>query len=43
MQATLLAHGAQAESGTVDEFAAFLNSESSKMKEVIALTGMRAE
>lgn len=43
MRATLLAQGAEAAPGTSDEFAAFINSESAKMKKLIELTGMRAD
>jgi tripartite-type tricarboxylate transporter receptor subunit TctC len=43
MQATLLAQGAQAAPGTPGEFAAFVKSESAKMKRLIELTGMRAD
>lgn len=43
MQATLLAQGARAAAGTPDEFAAYIVSESAKMKRLIDLTGMRAE
>jgi tripartite-type tricarboxylate transporter receptor subunit TctC len=43
MQATLLAQGATAAPGTPAEFAAFIRSESAKMKRLIALTGMRAD
>jgi tripartite-type tricarboxylate transporter receptor subunit TctC len=43
MHSTLLAQGAEAASGTPDEFAAFINSESAKMKSLIELTGMRAD
>lgn len=41
MQATLLAQGAEAAHGTPDEFAAFMGSESARMKRLIELTGMR--
>jgi tripartite-type tricarboxylate transporter receptor subunit TctC len=41
MQATLLAEGAIASPGTPDEFAAFIGSESAKMKSLVELTGMR--
>jgi tripartite-type tricarboxylate transporter receptor subunit TctC len=43
MRTTLLAQGAGAAPGTSDEFAAFINSESAKMKRLIELTGMRAD
>jgi tripartite-type tricarboxylate transporter receptor subunit TctC len=43
MHATLLAQGATAAPGTQDEFAAFITSESAKMKKLIELTGMRAD
>jgi tripartite-type tricarboxylate transporter receptor subunit TctC len=43
MQTTLLAEGAEAAPGTPDEFAAFIRSESAKMKKLIELTGMRAD
>jgi len=43
MQATLLAQGARAAPGTPDEFAAYINSESAKMKRLVELTGMRAD
>lgn len=43
MQQTLLAQGAEAAPGTPDEFAAFMNSESAKMKKLIEVTGMRAD
>ena len=43
MQTTLLAQGAEAAPGTSGEFAAFINSESAKMKRLIELTGMRAD
>jgi tripartite-type tricarboxylate transporter receptor subunit TctC len=42
MRATLLAHGAEAAPGTPDEFAAFMRSESTRMKQLIDLTGMQA-
>lgn len=41
MQATLLAQGAEAAHGTAEEFAAFMRSESAKMKRLIEVTGMR--
>lgn len=41
MQATLLAQGAEAAHGTPDEFAAFMRSESARMKHLIELTGMQ--
>jgi len=41
MQTMLLAQGAQAAPGTPDQFAAFINSESAKMKKLIEVTGMR--
>jgi len=43
MQATLLAQGAKAAPGTPDGFAAFITSESAKMKSLVELTGMRAD
>jgi tripartite-type tricarboxylate transporter receptor subunit TctC len=43
MHSTLLAQGAEAAPGTPDEFAAFIKSESAKMKSLIELTGMRAD
>lgn len=43
MRTTLLAQGAEAAPGTPDEFAAYINSESAKMKKLIEVTGMRAE
>jgi tripartite-type tricarboxylate transporter receptor subunit TctC len=43
MQATLLAQGAQAAPDTPDEFAAYIVSESAKMKRLIETTGLRAE
>lgn len=43
MRTILLAQGAEAAPGTPDEFAAFIRSESAKMKKLIELTGMRAE
>ena len=43
MQTTLLAHGAEAAPGTPGEFAAFIDSESAKMKRLIELTGMRVD
>jgi tripartite-type tricarboxylate transporter receptor subunit TctC len=43
METTLLAEGAEAAPGTPDEFAAFIKSESAKMKRLIELTGMRAD
>jgi len=43
MQTTLLAQGAEAAPGTPGEFAAFINSESAKMKRLIELTGMRVD
>jgi tripartite-type tricarboxylate transporter receptor subunit TctC len=43
MRTTLLAQGAEAAPGTPDEFAAFISSESAKMKKLIEVTGMRAE
>jgi tripartite-type tricarboxylate transporter receptor subunit TctC len=43
MQATLLAQGAEAAPGTPEAFAAFIESESAKMKKLVALTGMRAD
>jgi tripartite-type tricarboxylate transporter receptor subunit TctC len=43
MHATLLAQGASAAAGTPDQFAAYISSESAKMKRLIELTGMHAE
>jgi tripartite-type tricarboxylate transporter receptor subunit TctC len=43
MRTALLTLGAEAAPGTPDEFAAFINSESAKMKKLVELTGMRAE
>jgi tripartite-type tricarboxylate transporter receptor subunit TctC len=43
MQATLLTQGARAAPGTPGEFAAYIASESTKMKRLIELTGMRAD
>jgi tripartite-type tricarboxylate transporter receptor subunit TctC len=43
MRTTLLAQGAVAAPGTPDEFAAFISSESSKMKKLVELTGMRVD
>jgi tripartite-type tricarboxylate transporter receptor subunit TctC len=43
MRATMLAQGAEAAAGTQEEFAAFIASESAKMKKLIELTGMRAD
>jgi len=43
MRATLLAQGAEAAPGTPEEFAAFITSESAKMKSLVELTGMRAD
>jgi tripartite-type tricarboxylate transporter receptor subunit TctC len=43
MTAALLAQGAEAAPGTPNEFAAFIRSESSKMKTLIETTGMRAD
>ncbi len=43
MQATLLAQGASAAAGTPEQFAAYISSESGKMKRLIEFTGMRAE
>ena len=43
MQETLLAQGARAAPGTPSQFAAYIASESTKMKRLIELTGMRAE
>jgi tripartite-type tricarboxylate transporter receptor subunit TctC len=43
MQATLLAQGAVAATGTPDEFAVFIKSESAKMKTLVELTGMRVD
>ncbi|HET9579596.1 MAG TPA: tripartite tricarboxylate transporter substrate binding protein [Usitatibacter sp.] len=41
MQATLLAQGSEAAQGTPEEFAAFMRSESAKMKRLVEVTGMR--
>ena len=43
MRATLLAQGARAAAGTPDEFAAYIVSESTKMKRLIEATGMGVE
>jgi len=43
MQAALVTQGAEAASGTPEEFSAFIKSETVKLKKVIDLTGMRAE
>jgi tripartite-type tricarboxylate transporter receptor subunit TctC len=43
MQAALLAQGATAAPGTPSEFAAYITSESTKMKRLIEQTGMRAD
>jgi tripartite-type tricarboxylate transporter receptor subunit TctC len=43
MQKTLFAQGAKAAPGTPEAFAAFIDSESWKMKKLIDLTGMRVE
>jgi tripartite-type tricarboxylate transporter receptor subunit TctC len=43
MRATLLTQGASAAPGTPDQFAAYIATESGKMKRLIELTGMRAE
>lgn len=43
MRSILLAQGAEAATGTPDEFAAHINSEAAKMKKLIELTGMRAD
>jgi tripartite-type tricarboxylate transporter receptor subunit TctC len=43
LQTTLLAQGAEAAPGTPAEFAAFIKSESAKMKRLIELTGMRVD
>lgn len=43
MHSALLAQGARAAPGTADEFAAFIKTESAKMKRLIELTGMRAD
>ena len=43
MQETLLAQGARAAPGTPGEFAAYIASESAKMKRLIDLTGMRPD
>jgi tripartite-type tricarboxylate transporter receptor subunit TctC len=41
IRASLLAQGAEAAPGTADEFAAFIRSESARMKSLVELTGMR--
>lgn len=43
MQLALLAQGAEPAAGTPAEFAAFIKSESAKMKKLIEQTGMRAD
>jgi tripartite-type tricarboxylate transporter receptor subunit TctC len=43
MHATLLTQGARAAPGTPGEFAAYIASESAKMKRLIELTGMRTD
>jgi tripartite-type tricarboxylate transporter receptor subunit TctC len=43
MKKTLFAQGAEARPGTPEEFSAFINSESGKMKKLIELTGMRVD
>jgi tripartite-type tricarboxylate transporter receptor subunit TctC len=43
MQATLQAQGASAAPGTPEQFGAFIQSESAKMKRLVELTGMRVE
>jgi tripartite-type tricarboxylate transporter receptor subunit TctC len=43
LQATLLAQGARAAPGTPAQFAAYIASESAKMKKLIEWTGMRAD
>jgi tripartite-type tricarboxylate transporter receptor subunit TctC len=43
MRTLLLAQGAEAAPGTPGEFAAFITSETAKMKSLIALTGMRVD
>jgi len=43
MHATLLAQGAQAAPDTPAEFAAYIATESAKMKRLIEVTGMRAD
>lgn len=43
MRTLLLTQGAEAAPGTAEEFAAYINSEASKMKRLIELTGMRAD
>ena len=43
MRAALVAQGAEAASGTPEEFSAFIKSETVKLKKVIDLTGMRAD
>jgi tripartite-type tricarboxylate transporter receptor subunit TctC len=43
MQAALVAQGAEAASGTPEEFSAFIRSETVKLKAVIEQTGMRAD
>ena len=43
MQATLLAQGARAATGTPAQFADYISGESTKMKRLIELTGMRTQ
>jgi tripartite-type tricarboxylate transporter receptor subunit TctC len=43
MRATLLSLGATAAPGTPEQFGAFIESESARMKALVELTGMRAE
>jgi tripartite-type tricarboxylate transporter receptor subunit TctC len=43
MQSALFAQGARAAPGTSAEFAAYINSESARMKRLIELTGMRPD
>jgi len=43
MQATLRAQGAEPAPGTPEEFAAFIKTETAKLKKLIELTGMRAD
>ena len=43
MRDALLAQGAEPAPGTPEEFAAFIKSETVKLKKLIKLTGMRAE
>ena len=43
MRALLLAQGAEAASGSPEQFASFIHSEAMKMKRLVELTGMRAD